>query len=383
VTNGDSLKILQVSSAKEIGGGETHLITLINGLIKNNHQISVAVRPKSPLPQRLPGVLRNRIHEVGLRNSLDIFSARQLARTIKAENIDILHCHYARDYLIGAIAVTMAGRSKLVLTRHVPFPMKSNVGYRNAMRAVSKMICVSESVRHLMIQNRLLDAKKLVTIYNGIEIDRYRSKKPTNTEDMSALRKRLGLPDQAGLFLAGVVGQLAAHKAQDDFVKAASIIHDRIPSAHFVVSGKDHSRDSEYKKLLERLVSDAGLEDRVTFIEHIDDLPSALAAFDVLVMPSITEAFGLVLVEAMATGTNVVATNIEGPSEIVQDQFSGLSVPPKSPDQIASAVIRLWDDAALREKLAANAEEVVTEKFSAERMVAETEAVYRDALNSD
>ena len=376
----ESLKILQVSSAKEIGGGESHLITLVKGLAKLGHVVSLAIRPSSPLPNRLPD-LRDRLFEVRLRNSLDIFSARNLARIIKTENIDIIHCHYARDYLIGALAVKIAGSSKLVLTRHVPFAMKNNIGYRKALSGVSRMICVSDSVRRGMIDSHLLEQRRIVRIYNGIDIDRYKSLKPDEPEKLLELRKRLGLPTRE--LLIGVVGQLATHKGQKDFVEAAAIVSKNIPTAAFVVVGRDYSKDESYKKELQRRISDSNLSDRITLIDDVEQLPQTMAALDILVLPSLVEAFGLVLVEGMASGTNVISTNIDGPNEILRHQETGLLVPPNRPDQIAQAVIKLFNDLQLRKRLADNARQDVIERFSAEKMVTETEKVYREVVSEN
>lgn len=374
------LRILQVNSAKEIGGGESHLITLVNGLTKRGHVVSLAIRPGSPLPNRLPD-LRDRLFEARLRNSLDIFSARNLARIIKTENIDITHCHYARDYLIGAMAVKIAGSSKLVLTRHVPFPMKNNIGYRKALSGVSRMICVSESVRHLMIASHLLEPQRIVRIYNGIDIDRYKSLKPDEPEKIFDLRQRLGLPASREGFLIGVIGQLATHKGQKDFVQAAAIVSKSLPTAAFIMVGRDHSNGEHYKKELQQLISDSKLSDRVTLIDDVEQLPQTMAALDILVLPSLVEAFGLVLVEAMASGTNVISTNIDGPNEIVRHQETGLLVSPNRPDQIAEAVTKLSNDVQLRKRMADNARQDVIERFSAEKTVTETEKIYREVVS--
>ena len=382
MTQPKPLRILQVSSAKEIGGGETHLLTLMKGLSERGHQVSLAVRPKNPIVERL-GEIKGQILTIPLRNSLDILSARRLAKFIKSEHIDILHCHYARDYLVGAMAIMLAGASRLILTRHVPFPMKTNIGYRKALSVVSAMICVSESVRHKVIASRLLQPERVITIHNGIDIDRFSSNKPSTRAEIAAMRKRLNLSDGTDdTFLVGVVGQLAAHKAQDDFIKAATMISSDCPAAHFVIAGKDHDKKQKYKKYLDELVTASGFSDRFTFINDLDDLPGVLASLDLLVLPSLAESFGLVLVEAMASGTNVIAADIGGPSEIIDKDISGLLVPPNDPKSLAIAMRRLIRESKLRTRLAANAKRTVTERFSAEQMIATTEELYRAVLSS-
>src|SRR5215213_4669892 len=123
------MKILQVCSATEMGGGEVHVADLVHALSERGHAVYLAVRPNSPLRAPLNGVITS-WHEMPLRNSLDLQSVSSIVDIIRHHGIDIVHAHVGRDYLVAAMACRKAPRARLVLTRHHYLPLKRNPLYR-------------------------------------------------------------------------------------------------------------------------------------------------------------------------------------------------------------------------------------------------------------
>src|SRR5215471_10629168 len=123
------MKILQVCSASEMGGGEVHVADLVRGLTARGHAVYLAVRPDSPLRGPLAGVIAS-WHELPLRNSLDLQSAREIGQIVSENGIDIVHAHMGRDYLMAALACKQTSRARLVLTRHHYLPLKRSALYR-------------------------------------------------------------------------------------------------------------------------------------------------------------------------------------------------------------------------------------------------------------
>src|SRR6476646_1793800 len=117
------MKILQVCSASEMGGGEVHVADLVRSLASRGHAVYLAVRPDSPLRRPLAGVTAS-WHEMPLRNSLDLQSARAISQLANEHGIDIVHAHMGRDYLVAALACKQPTGPKLVLTRHHYLPLK-------------------------------------------------------------------------------------------------------------------------------------------------------------------------------------------------------------------------------------------------------------------
>src|ERR671939_18940 len=123
------MKILQVCSASEMGGGEVHVAGLVRALSARGHAVYLAVRPNSPLREPLAGVIAS-WHEMPLRNSLDLQSAQAIADLTDEHRIDLIHAHVGRDYLVAALACRPSRRARLVLTRHHYLPLKRNALYR-------------------------------------------------------------------------------------------------------------------------------------------------------------------------------------------------------------------------------------------------------------
>ena len=131
------MKILQICSARQLGGGEKHLADLANGLARRGHEVYAAVAPWSPLVAELSSLPKQNIVELPMRNSLNVASALKLARLVRQHEIEIIHAHVARDYPLAALAARRAG-ARLVLTRHVLFPL--NRIHKVTLRRTSRVI---------------------------------------------------------------------------------------------------------------------------------------------------------------------------------------------------------------------------------------------------
>jgi len=179
-------------------------------------------------------------------------------------------------------------------------------------------------------------------------------------------------------FLVGTIGELKVLKGQRDFILAAQIVAQKFPEARFVIVGKDNSFKQDFRRELKRLVKIFRLEDRFLWLDWVEDTAPLLAALDVFVSASHTESFGLAILEAMAIGSAIAATGTEGANELLQANVSGKIVPMKDPIRLAEAVNTLLSDEKLCETLGKNAQARAKEKFGLERMIFETEEVYKE-----
>ncbi len=355
------MNILQVCSAREIGGGERHTVDLARGLSARGHQIYAAVIPESPLIDALSFIPRSNVLEVRMRNAADMVSAVRIARFARSRSIDVIHAHMARDYPLAALASRWSGKP-FVLSRHVVFPMKKI--HRRLLRGVSKVIAPSASVSNALMRQKLFDESKVVRIPYGIDVEHYAPRQETK--------------DPRGRTLVGMVGHLSPIKGQEEFVRAASLIASQRSDVDFLIVGEDKARDGHNRREIEKLIEELGVADRVRLLGWMEDVRDILESLDVFVCPSRIEPFGLVMVEAMASGVPVVATTSDGAVEIVDDGVTGRLVPIGDVNALADAITSLIDNAAGRENLVRIALKTVRERFSAERMVAETERVYSE-----
>lgn len=365
------MRILQISSAQSLGGGERHLADLANGLAQRGHEVSVALRPKSPLAEELKNLPKENLITLPLRNSLDAGSARALARVVRQYRIEIVHAHMARDYPLAAFAVRQNPDAKLIVTRHVLFQL--NRLHRITLAKSSRIIAVSQAVASQLRTSRIAQAKRITVVLNGIDTRRFQ--KARTEFDREDFLHNWKLP--ADCFLVGTVGELTPLKGHAEFVKAAARILKDHPNAHFIIAGTDSSREKKHREELARLIEQLNLGERITILPWLDDVAQLYCALDVFVSASHTESFGLAIVEAMATGTAVVATATEGAREIVRPDETGLLVPIGNVQSLAEAVSDLLQDKERRIRLGTAAQEQVETQLGIERMIDETEEIYK------
>jgi glycosyltransferase involved in cell wall biosynthesis len=368
------LRILQISSAQSLGGGERHLADLANGLGDRGHEVFVALRPHSALNDELRKVAKENIKKLTLRNSLDVNSARALATLVRKNDIQIIHAHMARDYPLAAYAARRNPAARLILTRHVLFPL--NRLHRLTFSGASRIIAVSQAVASQLRAEKLAPAEKLTVVLNGIDTRRFAQARDRFSR--TKFLKSWSLPESG--WLVGTVGELTPLKGHQDLLRAAAQISKQIPGCTFIIAGIDHSPDRKNEAQIEQLIDELNLREQVRRVKWLDDLAQLYCALDVFVSASHTESFGLAIVEAMASRTAVVATETAGARETVRDGETGLLVPIGNPDEMAVAIQSLLSDGPTRLRMAAAAQSDAAERFSLERMVDETEKIYRASL---
>lgn len=366
------MRVLQISSAKNFGGGERHLADLSAGLTERGHDVFVALRAGNDWRAKLAFLPDERVLSLPLRNSLDFPSALAIAKFVKRKNVEIVHAHLARDYPIAALAARTAG-VELVLTRHLLFPL--NFSHKIILPKKTVIIAVSDGVRRQILKQKILPPEQIRLVYNGVAAFDF------SDEKRSASRKNLlrRFDLRADSPLVGIAGEIAAHKGQTDFVRAVALVLKRFPEAEFFIAGRDASPQKYHENDLRLLIEKLELKNKVHLLGWLEDVAPFYSALDVFVSASRTEPFGLVIAEASASGAcAVVATETDGAREIIEDGETGRLVSIGSAHELAEAITDFLVDEKRRGRVVANARRAALEKFGVERMVAETEKIYRD-----
>ncbi|HKE58222.1 MAG TPA: glycosyltransferase family 4 protein, partial [Pyrinomonadaceae bacterium] len=203
------MRILQISSASSFGGGERHVVDLTNALAARGHELLVALRPNSPLIPQL-SLPPSNIKTLPLRNALDPQSARGLARLVKQQKIEVIHAHMARDYSLAAYAARSSRDTKLIVTRHVLFPLNSL--HRRVLSRANRVIAVSRAVANQLRAQRLIDDQRIAVVPNGIDVERFAV--AARQFDRLDVLRQLKLPKDC--LLVGSVGELRVLKRHDD-----------------------------------------------------------------------------------------------------------------------------------------------------------------------
>jgi glycosyltransferase involved in cell wall biosynthesis len=277
----------------------------------------------------------------------------------------------ARDYPLAAYAVRGNKGARLIVTRHVLFPLSRL--HRITLSKAARTIAVSKAVAAQVRADNVAAPGRISVVLNGIDARKFEN------ASVRFHRERFlaswGLPDNS--LLVGTVGELTPLKGHEGFLRAAAEVRKQFPTSHFVIAGTDSSRDNKNRASLEKLISELELTDHVRLVGWVEDLPQLYCALDVFVSASHTESFGLAITEAMASGTAVVATETEGAREIIQPRETGLLVPVGDVVALATAIAGLLEDENQRVRFGTAAQQAVAAQFSVERMVEETEEIYR------
>jgi glycosyltransferase involved in cell wall biosynthesis len=295
----------------------------------------------------------------------------RLARLLRRERVDVVNGHNPTGGLYGALAGAAAGVPVVIRTEHsfhyrgrhsAAYPVLEVVSTLLARRVV----CVCEAVLLSHVRRLPWAAGRFVTVANGV------SPAP-HIRPRDAVRTGLGLgPDhRVALTIGSLTPQKAQHVLLDGFAAAAA----RRPEALLLVAGEGPRRSE-----LEARAADLGLGDRVRFLGARLDAPELLEACDVFALSSVREGLSITLLEAMRAGRPCIATRVGGNPEAIEDGVSGLIVPAEDPARLAEALGELFDDPERAARLGAAGRARWAARFTAERMVRETEALYRREL---
>ena len=300
--------------------------------------------------------------------------AVKLARFLRRERIDILHTHLFEPSVIGLPAGVLARTPGRMMTRHYSdyhtrIDKRWHVGLDQMCTRLShRVVAVSEHTAEHMVHVEGAPPEKIRVIKNGIDFDRV---KPSGPEAVARVRAELAVGD-AHVVL--VPARLHPEKGHSHLFRALPALRSRLDRRLVVLLAGAGPFEAAYRDEVRRL----GCGEMVRFLGFRRDITDLMCAGDLVVVPSVAEAFGLVLAEALYLGRAVVATRVGGIPEIVDDGVDGILVPPGDRAALADAIGRLLDHPEERERLAGAGRQKVQERFSFETMTRAYEALYEE-----
>jgi glycosyltransferase involved in cell wall biosynthesis len=351
-----------------VGGGQHHVLWLAERLDRGAFSTAVACAPAGYLVDQL----RNRgiaHYPVRMTNrpSLSAFlRCREMIRDFRA---DIVHTHGGTAGILGRSAARTVGGVRTVHTYHGLHYLHDRRRLRRfifgkaeamVLKATDRIICVTERDVETGVRAGIVDRRKTTVIYNGIDQKPY-------------ARRRRRESDKGPVI--GIVGRLHEQKGHAVLLKAFPAILRDFPEALVTVIG-----EGELRRELEGLAASLGILAHVRFAGSRTDIPDQLGRMDVFVLPSLWEGLPIVLMEAMAAGLPIVATAVDGVTEMIEHERTGLLVPPGDPAGLAAALLRMLRDRRLGRRTGDHARVVAAERFGIDRMVRETETVYKELM---
>jgi L-malate glycosyltransferase len=302
--------------------------------------------------------------EPGFRPSL----AYRIARTARQHGAAIIHCHHYSPFVYGRLATALAPWTKLLFTEHgrlsdAPPSVKRRLVNPLLARLPARIVSVSTALRRSMIAEGFPSGRVHV-IHNGIDP----RTRPTTTDRLTA-RLSLGIPADA--MVVGTVARLDPVKDLETLVRGFAAFRAANRRARLVVIG-----DGPERARLEHAAERENVAGCVRFLGTRTDVRRLLPAFDIYVNSSISEGISLTILEAMAAGLPVIATNVGGTFEIIDNRMTGVLVPARYSRGIADALIALGESTPRRQALGAAARLAIEARFTLDGMVAEYERIY-------
>lgn len=327
-------KILYVITSLGLGGAENLLLSYVKRLDRNKYSFYVCCLREKPDDLILDISDYAEVTNLRINNKFNPIVIFHLIKLIRQIQPDLIHTHLFQARFYTTIAHLIYRRGILFTHKHNNVnPIKHNIFIFLEMLSIlfnKKVIAISQSVKKSLIKYEFVPEKKIYVIPNGIDYQKF--SKSVKFEDYS---KEKGI-------VIGTVCRLEWQKGIIYLLFAMKIILAKFPDTRLEIVG-DGSLLGELKDFSRKL----GISNSVNFFGKFADVIPFYKRMSVFVLPSLYEGFGIVLLEAMAAGVPVVATNVDGIKEVVINGESGILVPPKNPEAIASAVIKIIENPQL------------------------------------
>ena len=363
------IKVGFVNYSLNVGGIETLILEICNRLNKNQFIPYVFVFEKN-------GKLKNEyvnsgipLLEVKKNKGFDWMLSARLAKMLKKNNIDIVHTHNPTNWLYGTIAAKLAGIS-VIHTEHTTSDYHNYHVKRWELieRVLSifttKITTVSESVKMHMVKNSKINASKIKVVYNAIKAEEF-----NKSVDEKKIRASLYL--QKNDVVIGNIARFYENKDHRTLLEAFKLILKQVPNVYLLLIG-----DGPLRNEMGEIAKNLKIKDSVKFLGNRRNIAEILRIMDVFVLSSKREGLPMVLLEAMTSGVPIVATDVDGNSELIVDKKTGFIVPPNSPKFLSNAVVQVLADKEKAIKMASRGRDFVREHFSLISMIEKYERIY-------
>lgn len=311
-----------------------------------------------------------------LRYPLNLF---RILRYFRFHRPQLVHTQLEFSDILGTLAARILGIPS-VSTIHIldksaekkSKAMRLKLRWFMLEKFCSRIIAVSEKTRSHHLKTGGLDPKKVITVYNGIDISRFTE---THESDITKTKQVLHLPLDNRIIIT--VAVLREPKGIQYMIQALPKILEQIPDIHYLVVG-----DGAYGTILKDLSASLSVQDHITFAGHRTDIPNLLACSDIFVLPTLGDALPTVLIEALAAGKPIVASNVGGVPEIIENGVNGVLVPPGDPPSLADACLQLLKNKKQASQMVLAGGQTVWQRFNVDAQIEQLSKIYEELVSS-
>ena len=360
-----------------LGGGEAALLRMVRLLPKDRFRCFVVTLSGGIAPHVMAD-LPCPAYEFDMARTYSLKALKraiQIRRLIRQERVDIVHTFFETSNTWGGLVARISGVPVLVSSRRdmgILRTGKHKLAYLVINRLCDKVVAVCEEVRLLCINQEHLDPQKVVTIYNGIELDAIDA---AQSADLTSLH----IPDPNQVIIT--TANIRKVKGCDVLAKAAALVVREFPNATFLIAGS--ANEPESVEEVRQLARDAGIEDRVKILGRRHDVTRLLKSSQIFCMPSRSEGFSNSILEAMACRLPCIVTRVGGNPEAVVDGVTGFLVASEDHEATAARICDLLRDPGRAAEMGRAGRDVVVAKFSSEHMIGEVMRFYEGLVRRD
>ena len=351
------MKIALLFEYSTLNGGERSMLATLDWLRANHASFefvaiaSTTGRLSKELSERQIEVVHwSPLDETGARIPSDV-SERSLIDVVKRLQPDLLH---ANSLSMGRLTGRLASQFGIRVSAHLRDIIKLSSNAVAALNGNHRLIAVSHATCDFHVRQGL-DPDRVSVVHNGVDLTQFQPRPATGQ-----LLSELNVPRETGgksnhrIRIIMTIGQIGLRKGQNVLVAAAPGIVEKIPEAHFVIVGERNSNKAEsiqFERDVVEGLQKNGLADRLHLLGYRDDVAKLLNEADLLVHTAMQEPLGRVLLESLASGLPIVATDVGGTREIIVDQVTGVLVPPNQPASLVAAVTQILTDDSFSDRL--------------------------------
>lgn len=303
----------------------------------------------------------------------DIKAIIEINKLIKRYNPDLIYLHSSKGGALGRIA-SITNKIPIIYNAHGwAFNMDvckiKRITYVLIEKILAKktqcIIAISDQEKISALKNKICKEEIIKVIFNGIDVEEYDNMSFNSYE----IRKKYNIPIDAIVF--GMVGRISKQKAADIFIKSAAKIKEKVQNAFFIIVG-----DGEEREFIEGIVEEFGLEDSVLITGWVDNTYEYISTFDIAMLLSRWEGFGLAIAEYMISQKPIIATNVDAIPNLIEHKINGLLINPDDINACVKNAINLSYDLDLRRKLVYNSYKKVRSLFDIKRVINEHDEVF-------
>ncbi len=358
-------------------GAESALVKLVRLLPREKFRCSLVIFGVNPALD-LSKIFACPVYCFNLRRTYDwnaLKTAWKLSSLIRREHVSIVHSFFETSDLWGGMIAKLSGCPILVSSRRdmgIQREKKHDTAYKYTRKFTDLVLPVSNQVREFCLERDGLDPRKVVTLYNGVEMRRFQ-----DTGGGEALRYAFGLENSSHII--SVIANIRPVKGLDVMIRAAAIVCRKFPRAYFVIVGTPHKMS--FVRELKALARELGVAENIRFLGGHDEIERFLKISNVFCLPSRSEGFSNSLIEAMGCGLPCVATDVGGNHEALEEGVSGYLVANEDSQAMAERILGLLENPELSRRMGAAGRRKVEQMFTTDVMMSTLIGHYQSLLD--